>query len=197
MPLPMSSFLTFQSRHFMLHFREGPIELHLEMLHFRGNLCMELCLDMPHSRESFIVTMFINMPHASFIPGRELYVHCILCSFFIPEKDTCAHTLGKALYSSACAYSIARSSLGQCRIYITFLCGGAMSLPEWPPCSVHSKGVWGHAPQEILIISSVLRHILVQSEIKSSTHSFLSEEAHHQNHHCLLSYWNTGNHLIS
>ena len=111
--LPMSSFLTFQSGPFMLHFRESPIELHLEMLHFRGNLCMELCLDMPHSRENLIVTMFINMPHASFIPGRELYT----ASLFIPEKDTCAHTLGKALYSSACAYSIARSSLGQSCIY--------------------------------------------------------------------------------
>lgn len=88
--LPMSSFLTFQSGPFMLHFRESPIELHLEMLHFRGNLCMELCLDIPHSRENLIVTMFINMPHASFIPGRELYtVYCVLFSF---QKKIPVHT---------------------------------------------------------------------------------------------------------
>ena len=66
-----------------------------------------------------------------------------------------------------------------------------MSLVEAEnPVGVHSRGVWGHVPPEIL---GVLRCILVHSEAYREAHR---EEAHHQNHHCLLSYWNTGNHLF-
>ena len=50
-------------------------------------------------------------------------------------------------------------------------------------------------PQEILIILSVLRRILVHSEAYREAHRASCEEAHHQNHHCLPNYWSTRNHL--
>ena len=56
-------------------------------------------------------------------------------------------------------------------------------------------GPGGMLPQKILGILGVLRCILVHSEAYREAHRVSQEEAHHHNHHCLLSYWNTGNHL--
>ena len=50
-------------------------------------------------------------------------------------------------------------------------------------------------PQENLIILGVLRRILVHSEAYREAHRASWEEARHQNNHCLLSYWNPGNHF--
>ena len=46
--------------------------------------------------------------------------------------------------------------------------------------------------QEILVILGMLRCILVHS---AAAHRASLEESHHHSHHCLLSYWNTENHL--
>ena len=56
-------------------------------------------------------------------------------------------------------------------------------------------GSGGMLPQEILVILSVLRYILVHSEAYRKAYRASWGESHHHNHHCLLSYWNTGNHL--
>ena len=63
------------------------------------------------------------------------------------------------------------------------------------PAAVHCRGSGGMLACEILVILGVLRSILVHSEAYREAHRASWEEAHHQNHHCLLSYWNTGNHL--
>ena len=87
-------------------------------------------------------------------------------------------------------------------LYITFSIWGdsfiSSSRGHGCPLVVHSRGVWGYGPpplQEISVILSVLRHILVHSEAYSEVHRASWEEVHHHNH-CLLSYWNTGNHTI-
>ena len=77
-------------------------------------------------------------------------------------------------------------------IHITFPSGGAMSLTEveimatLQSFTVRRSG--GMLPQENLIISGLLRHILVHSEAYRETNRASCENAHYQNNHCLLSY---------
>ena len=47
-------------------------------------------------------------------------------------------------------------------------------------------GVWGHAPQEILVSLGSMRCILRHTE--EHTELLDREKSHHHNHHCLLSY---------
>ena len=81
--------------------------------------------------------------------------------------------------------------------YITFSIWGPMSLAgrreHRRPAAVHSRG--GSGGMLPLVILGVLGYILVHFEAYREVHKASREETHHYNHHCLLSYWNTGNHL--
>ena len=60
------------------------------------------------------------------------------------------------------------------------------------PVAIHSSGVWGHVPSGNF---GETRCSEVHSEAYREARKASWEESHHHNHHCLLSYWNTGNHL--
>ena len=83
-------------------------------------------------------------------------------------------------------------------LYLTFSILGAMSLAEVENMAALQSFTLGGSgsmfPHKILAILGVLRCIPVHSEAYREAHRASWEETHHH-HQCLLSYWNTGNHL--
>ena len=81
--------------------------------------------------------------------------------------------------------------------YITFSIWGPMSLAEEENTAALQLFTLGGGSGGMLplVILGVLGYILVHFEVYREVHKASREETHHYNHHCLLSYWNTGNHL--
>ena len=80
-------------------------------------------------------------------------------------------------------------------LYITFSISGTISLAKVENMAAMQLFTLGGSGSVLPRNFGDFRCSEVHSEAHREPHRASWEETHHHNHHCLLSYWNTGNHL--